>query len=492
MSPHPSSTTPRAAIVACVVGLFAIAALAWGWTVAFHWHWDEHQEALDNAAYAAAWRPSETAQIDRAAAEESLRYYLDTHSVQDEGYDMMATLATRLLSGKPDTVGQGTAHRGWCIAYSDSLSHTPDGRTLWGWMSGYRIRLRRKGWGSVADTAGRAITGYWRADTIVGGTRTDSLGTYTGQMRRGAIAEGHGRWAGRDGKYYEGRWQGDMRDGFGMQLHGEQMNVGLWTNDRFKGEKMAYTSERIYGIDVSRYQHETTKTVRTRIRYRRGGRTRYRYRNVRRTVRFPLHWNDLRITRLGPGTGAVDFPVSFVYIKSTEGTSVLNKYYAADCRAARANGLRTGAYHFFSTKSGGAAQAAFFIAHSSFRQGDFPPVLDVEPTNAQVAAMGGPARLHSAIMAWMKAVERHTGTKPILYVGQSFVKKYVSQWPDIRRFYHIWIARYGEYRPDVRLAIWQLTPYGRVRGIQGDVDINVFNGYQDTWHKFVKQSTIKH
>ena len=55
----------------------------------------------------------------------------------------------------------------------------------------------------------------------------------------------------------------------------------------------------------------------------------------------------------------------------------------------------------------------------------------------------------------------------------------------------MWIARYSEYKPDLRLAFWQLCPDGHVAGIQGDVDINVFNGYKLQFEKFLEEETIK-
>ena len=90
----------------------------------------------------------------------------------------------------------------------------------------------------------------------------------------------------------------------------------------------------------------------------------------------------------------------------------------------------------------------------------------------------------------MKMVEQQVGVRPILYVNQMFVNNHLSQAPDIKRDYDVWIARYGEYKPDVRLSIWQLCPDGRVTGIQGAVDINVFNGYQSAFEEFLSNSTI--
>ena len=46
-------------------------------------------------------------------------------------------------------------------------------------------------------------------------------------------------------------------------------------------------------------------------------------------------------------------------------------------------------------------------------------------------------------------------------------------------------------KPDVKLTYWQLSSDGRVAGIQGDVDINVFNGYQNQFDSFLEEETIK-
>lgn len=204
----------------------------------------------------------------------------------------------------------------------------------------------------------------------------------------------------------------------------------------------------------------------------------------------------MRITHLGKisrkkVSGTVDYPVSFVYIKSTEGTSVRNPYYLSDYQQARKYGIHCGAYHFFSHTSQASKQAYFFLKHSRFSKGDFPPVLDVEPTPSQVKAMGGPAAMFSRIRTWLNIVRQRTGVKPILYVSQQFVNQYLPEAPDLMRDYMVWIARYGEYKPEVRLVFWQLCPDGRVSGITGEVDINVFNGYRDQFNQFLINERIK-
>ena len=66
-----------------------------------------------------------------------------------------------------------------------------------------------------------------------------------------------------------------------------------------------------------------------------------------------------------------------------------------------------------------------------------------------------------------------------------FIEKYLYDGPKEILTYNVWIARYGEYRPYIKLLYWQLSPYGRVKGIHGDVDINVFNGSKEQFEQYV-------
>ena len=331
---------------------------------------------------------------------------------------------------------------------------------------------KRSGKGVCHDSLGHRIVGTWRADTLVSGTRTDSTGTYSGTMNRDAIADGYGLFTSPENSVYLGDWVDGKRTGFGFAMaKNKRLRVGEWRADRYLGERLEYTTDRIYGIDISRFQHDV-------------GRRHY-----------PIDWSKIRITHLGTISkkrvkGTVDYPISFCYIKSTEGTSIRNRYFSADYLAARAKGIPCGAYHFFSTRTPAAAQARYFIANSKFRKGDLPPVLDVEPTHAQIKAMGGAQVMFKAIRTWLRIVGKHTGTRPILYISQSFVNRYLSTAPDLKHDYNVWIARYGEYKPDINLVIWQLCPDGRVKGIRPEVDINVFNGYRQEFEDFLRKETI--
>ena len=148
------------------------------------------------------------------------------------------------------------------------------------------------------DTLGRIIIGDYAADTLTSGVRVDTIGAYSGDFSHG-LANGHGCAITEDGTYYEGQWKDDHRHGFGFAVTpGSHIRVGEWKADKFLGERMSYTSERIYGIDISRYQHGKGRKT------------------------YPILWDRLRISYLGyknqrHATGTVDYPVSFVFIKST-------------------------------------------------------------------------------------------------------------------------------------------------------------------------------
>lgn len=394
-----------------------------------------------------------------------LEYYLRTHKVTDEGYNMVAQYHNLLASyaGKS--------------SHNDKLSNTtrlvkakdrllPAVRTAGGyWKAGHYLKGRINGRVILRDDKGRIVRAIFDADTIVTAMRTDSLGTYRGQMDTLLQASGQGTYNAIDGSHYDGMWLADQRHGFGFESSPvRQVRVGMWKDNRFLGEKLRYTSERIYGIDISRHQHEKGRK------------------------RFSIRWQDLRITSLGSRHNAEGqtFPVSFLYIKSTEGTTIRNRYYLKDYAAARAQGIHVGAYHFFSLKPSAIDQAMYFVNHTLFREGDFPPVLDVEPTEAQIRKIGGTEELMRRIRIFMEYVEKRTHMRPILYINQMFVNRHLQHAPDIKKRYNVWIARYGEYKPDVKLVYWQLSPDGRVNGITGDVDINVFNGYQGQYDEFVR------
>lgn len=384
----------------------------------------------------------------------SLNYYLRAHHVDDEGYDMIADYN----AWNDSIIAHLKAYDNICIKTSFRPLHHSN---------------KPKPYYVVA------LGGYWGEDgwhkglpPFRQGTIVDSTGVYQGSLNNDFLPDGHGVMMSSDGCYFEGEWASGERHGFGFRVHPfHDIQVGTWLKNRYKGERLRFTPERIYGIDISRHQHE------------------------KRGKRLPFDWRHLRIVDLGRHNqknvqGDADYPVSFVYIKATEGTTITNRFFLSDYNAAHKYGYHVGAYHFYSTKSSAKEQAKHFLKTAHFNSGDFPPVFDVEPTDHQIEILGGADKLLSEMRVWLNEVEHHLGIRPILYVNQNFVERYLSKAPDLKKGYQIWIARYSEYQPGIRLCMWQLSSTGRVKGITGDVDINVFNGYADQWQEFLSEGVI--
>lgn len=182
--------------------------------------------------------------------------------------------------------------------------------------------------------------------------------------------------------------------------------------------------------------------------------------------------------------GAIDScPIRFVMIKATEGADKVDEKFERNFRLAREHGFTRGAYHFYSTQSSAADQAQAFINRVHLEHGDLPPVLDVEKKPKDKSN----EQFRSDVLTWLRTVERHYGVKPILYTYYKFKLEYLND--ELFDQYPYWIAHYYvdsvEYQGQWKF--WQHTDAGRLPGIKGDVDFNVYNGsYYD-----LMQMTLK-
>lgn len=162
-------------------------------------------------------------------------------------------------------------------------------------------------------------------------------------------------------------------------------------------------------------------------------------------------------------------PVSFVFIKATEGVSMVDKDFKRNWQDAGRSGLRRGAYHFFRSSKDGEAQARLFIKMvGDLRFKDLPPVLDIETIHRG----GSMKKLNEEALKWLETIEGHYGKKPIVYTGSSFARDWLSK--RITDNYPVWIAHYEKDRPDFDGWIfWQFTDKAVVKGVPGPVDLSV-------------------
>lgn len=359
----------------------------------------------------------------------------------------------QILRGQPH--GNGAMH------YADSAYH------IGHWQNG-----QREGPGTYVQFTSEGITsrysGEWEADSLPYGERTAPNEHYIGGFDASGLMNGYGVTVGYCGtQYYQGEYQHGMRHGMGMYIdHRSTCMMGAWSKNNFRGERMLNAAHRVYGIDISRYQHEVGRHI------------------------YPIIWKNLRIKRLDRTAqrrvkGEESYPVDFIFIKATQGTKIVNRYYKEDVAAARRHHIPVGAYHFFSP-TGGKEQADHFLQNTTFVPGDLPPVLDLELSDAQIKKMGGAESMFAEVSIWIDIVRRHTGLRPILYISQDYTNRYMPDAPPELRECDVWIARYSQYKPYVHTLIWQLSPWGKVEGIHGDVDINVWNGSRPQFQEYIR------
>ncbi len=165
----------------------------------------------------------------------------------------------------------------------------------------------------------------------------------------------------------------------------------------------------------------------------------------------------------------------FVYIKATEGGDFKDKSFDINWKEANANGFRVGAYHFFTLCRSGKDQAQNFVSNVPKLRSALPPVADLEFVG-NCKERPPIADVKKEIKEFLDILETYYGQKPILYLTYEFIDLYLSE-----SFfeYPIWIRdifKHPSLSSDRNWIIWQYNSRGRVKGIDGPVDLNVFKG----------------
>ena len=236
--------------------------------------------------------------------------------------------------------------------------------------------------------------------------------------------------------------------------HGFLYYLGFKTNKRIEAlttekrkigdlrlyEIISRNKDKVFGLDVSHYQGK-------------------------------IAWDSIERS-----TG--DFPLDFVFIRATAGTNGTDTQYKRNWKKAKAGGFMRGAYHYYRPDENSVQQADNFIKAVTLAKGDLPPVLDIERIpNAQSLDS-----LKSGLKRWLTRVENHYGVKPVIYSGESFYTDFLK-----KEFagYKLWIANYSFFEDEIRKEwlFWQFTDKGAIKGISGNVDVNIYNGRLTELHK---------
>lgn len=178
---------------------------------------------------------------------------------------------------------------------------------------------------------------------------------------------------------------------------------------------------------------------------------------------------------------------AFAWLKATEGGDWSDPKFSSNWYGAAMAGLPRGAYHFWYFCRPAMEQVAWFLQHVPYDPYALPPVLDIEWVNSKTCP-GHPPReqIIPEVKTWLDAIERYYGKRPIIYTSISFYNdRLKGAFPD----HFVWIASYKGHPlvrdPSLRWHFWQHTEAGKVAGIRGRVDRNVFNGSVREWRAFL-------
>ncbi len=178
--------------------------------------------------------------------------------------------------------------------------------------------------------------------------------------------------------------------------------------------------------------------------------------------------------------------VQFALAKATEGETFVARTFATNWAEMQDAGIVRGAYHFFRPVDDPQAQAEHFLRNVQLGQADLPPGLDLEARDGV-----DPGTLILRVGQWLDVVKTAINRTPLIYTSPSFWEALGA--PRGFSDYPLWIAHYDRSSPTIprgwsTYTVWQYTSKGSVNGINGNVDLDVFNGTPDDLTAFVQQA----
>jgi lysozyme len=194
-----------------------------------------------------------------------------------------------------------------------------------------------------------------------------------------------------------------------------------------------------------------------------------------------------------------DSGVQFAYMKATEGDFYVDPYFPGNRKGAQDAGLKVGYYHYFHPEESVDAQVKLFCD----KVGKAEPNslrLEIDAEDPSNWRQFTPEQRVQKIVDFCEGVKKTLGITPelIIYANPSFVNDLLKNSSTLKN-YPLFIANYGVDQPNVpnpwdKWDFWQYSESGRVPGINGNVDMDLFNGTADDLTKYqnsVRASEIK-
>lgn len=165
--------------------------------------------------------------------------------------------------------------------------------------------------------------------------------------------------------------------------------------------------------------------------------------------------------------------IEVVYIKASQGDSIVDAYFRTNYENAKANGLKVGLYHFLTARSVEEAeqQATYFASVISGTSPDCKLAMDFE-----VFGDLNVAQINQVSLAFLQKVQSLTGKEVVIYSDASNASNTFG--PELASQYPLWVAQYEVASPDTgnwsTYEGFQYSDMGRVAGISGYTDLDTF------------------
>jgi len=164
--------------------------------------------------------------------------------------------------------------------------------------------------------------------------------------------------------------------------------------------------------------------------------------------------------------------VTFAYVKASEGGDFKDGAFARNWAGAGAAGLSRGAYHYFSLCQPGRKQAENFLSVLPEDKDMLAPMLDLEFTG-NCASRPSVDDVLREVSEFTTLVEQARGKQIIFYSPEDFYLAYLKDQGLNRRLWARSIWHSPAYAKD--WTAWQYHNRGSVKGVAGNVDLNVLN-----------------
>jgi lysozyme len=167
----------------------------------------------------------------------------------------------------------------------------------------------------------------------------------------------------------------------------------------------------------------------------------------------------------------------FCIMKATQGNYFPDPEFYNNWDQSHKMKLTSGAYHYFMPKISAEKQFEYYKNRVKLRPNDLPPILDVEEPGTNMLEVN----------KWLTLAEKYYGVKPIIYSGYIYfhdnMNGKVNNYP-VWLSYKVINNKIPKLKYNQFLFLQYNNP-GKVNGIEGKVDLDVFLGDEEKFKQIL-------